>query len=1189
MQNPDGVLFGPEGNDPFSKPEVERGVNFVLFPSTSYTSNRNHSSYIPQEIIKTHRDKTRSIEETDDDGVSISSKSFVNLRKKYRNRQKAKHFRIKQAEKVRKRVYNVNKSPKTGEKTKKDKTLSKKEFLEQYKYRELLRKIKAGLEGENVIPKVPYEICDVQSPPIGMTICEDQLTVPPRSTVYVSLKPIDTDENTSNLMSMEGLGTQTLHSVGDALVVKGTAETVQVSNWHIDKPWIINRGEKLGIAREISWQALPSLDNIFENEEDYILNFVKQGSNVRNVNHIKVKDEKDLSPSELSERKFEKKCAELESVSPELVEVMRKVKKMFIVENPGERFEFMNVPPVALKTKDSMPDTISPTYAKTFSSAEKQAIDQYIRMGLNSGMLERAPDSAYASPLLIIKKRSDPLNPNSPIKYRVLVDSRNVNSKCLKDTVFAAPNVDDASRDLGKCKYYSVFDIRSAFHRLMLEKKSRDLTAFLYHGSGELCGVYRYTCLAQGNSNSPHLFVDSLRAALGPVLKDLTIKIHIDDCIIGSESFDQHIQDVIKFLVAAFNANVSLDIAKCDLVKTEVDWCSLRFAENTVRPAPDRLKCLDTLSFPDIKSNKPGHKSYLRIYGLLNYYRKFIKDHSFIVSTTKDLVEAAWDESNDMSFEKAQEECNKHVRSMCNCIRHAALLVVPEGTDILAYCDASSISVSFSIVRASDRRPIMFGGRSLNKVERTYSSMDRELLSIRLVLEKANAFISTAKSCIIYNDNLSSVLNFSGGAHNQLIARSLRLILQIKARAGPNVEFKHLKGIYNDVADALSRLAFEEDNVPSNPVGEDKKKVQLVQYDIHKGTEIMSKNAKGHFCAAVTTRAKENIRNSLRIIHEQSHTGYQKLYKTAKEQGLEGRGLERLCVEVCRECKHCNAEFRVLSERILGMTETPDREMKTLHIDHVYFPRTRCGNAFALTVLDIHSKHFCAIAVPTLTMDYVRVALQTYLTLIQTVETVRADRAFVAHDVMSLCESHDVKLEFFASHNSRSNTVERAHSTLRSQVESFCKAKNLGDDRWDEILHLAVNSMNNTVHHTTGHVPYSVVFNKKPLFAGLNKKENEELIKRRKEIVDRITESKQSYVNRNLIPRLAPGTEVTIRYHSKAPRMRGVVVEDDGGMTALIKKIGVKNAHASTRIAKRHLWITKQVNQVEMIEQAFLQ
>ena len=1179
MQNPHGILFGPEGNDPYSR--------VVSTPTMSKESNLNHitTSYL-------HTDKEQTTEQTTekvhDDGCSISSKGFCNLLKKYRNRQKSKLYRIKRAHYAKKHVNIVNKDVNSS---KKPKPLTRKEFLEQYKYRELLRKIKAGLEGQNVIPKVPYEMCDVQSPPVGMTICEDELIVPPRSTIYVSLKPIDSAEHVGSLMSMEGLGSHTLQSVGDALVVRGVAETVQISNWNFDLPWKIKRGEKLGIAREISWQALPSLDNIFEKEEDYILNFVKQGDTVKcakRVNTVKLKPNKDLSPSELSELNFEKKCKELESVSMRLVETLRKVKKMFIVEDPGQKFEFMNVPPVSLKVKDSIPDSISPTYAKTFTSAEKQAIDQYIKMGMSSGMLERAPDSAYASPLLIIKKRSDPLNPNSPIKYRVLVDSRNVNSKCLKETVFAAPNVDDATRELGKCKYFSVFDIRSAFHRLMLEKKCRDLTAFLYHGSGELCGVYRYTCLAQGNSNSPHLFVDSLRAALGPVLKDLTIKIHIDDAIIGSETFEQHIDDVIKFLVSAYNANVSLDIVKCDLVKPEVDWCSQHFSQGTVRPSPDRLKCLDTLSYPDISLNKPGHKAYLRIYGLLNYYRKFIKDHSFIVAQTKDLVEAAWDESNETTFEEAQEKCDKHVRTMCECIRHAALTVVPEGTEILAYCDASSISISFSIVRASDRAPIMFGGRSLNKVERTYSSMDRELLSIRLVLEKASPFITTSKSCIIYNDNLSSILNFSGGAHNQLIARSLRLILQIKARAGPNVEFKHLKGIYNDVADALSRMAFEEDNVPTNPIGEDKRKVQLVDYSIDNESELLTKSSSGYFCAAVTTRSKENIRDRLRIIHEKSHSGYQKLYKTAKDQGIEGRGLERLCIEVCRECKCCNAEIRVLSEKILGLTETPEKEMRTLHIDHVYLPRTRRGNAFALTVLDIHSKYFCAIPVPTLTMDYVRIALQTYFTFVQTIDTVRADRAFVAHDIASLCESHDIKLEFFASHNSRSNAVERAHSTMRSQIESFCKAKNLSEICWDDILHLCVKSMNNTVHHTTGYTPYQCVFNKKPFFPGIGSVEAEEIIKRRQEIVDRINASKQKYVNKNVIPRLAPGTEVNIRYHSKAPRIPGVIVSDDGGMTAVVKKVGVRNAHATTRIAKRHLWITKKANQANWIETSLL-
>ena len=1154
MQNPASLLFGPEGNDP--------------------QSNSPPTEAFSKPIAGTHFSQSQKWRNLDDDRGSISSseKSYVNFVSKYKKRQKQKIRKIRKAKEALNRVNMTVSSPSEIKKAEKHKKLSEKELADQFKYRELLRKIKLGLEGKNVIPKVPYEVSDVESPPIGVTISADKLTIPPRSTVYVDLKPIVESEGCEGLFSMEGLGSNSFHSVGDALIVKGVATAVQISNWHFDDPWEIQRGEKLGIGRKIAWQALPSMDNVFENEEDYIVNFLRLNPGWKRVNNVN-NEKTDLLPSEKSEIAFEAKCKKLENVAPRLVETLRKVKRMFIVEDPGEKFEFMDVPPVSLKTKDNLPETISPLYSKTFTIPEKKAIDQYIRMGLSSGMLERAPDSAYASPLLIIQKRADPLNPKSPTKYRVLVDSRNVNSKCLKDTVFAAPNIDDNVRELGKCKYYSVFDIRSAFHRLKLHEKSRDLTAFLYHGSGELCGVYRYTCLAQGNSNSPHLFVDSLRTALGPVMKDLNLKIHIDDCIIGSETWDQHVTDVIKFLVAAFEANVPLDIAKCEFLMPEVDWCSLRFSEGKVRPSPDRLKCLDTLAFPDVKSNNPKHKSYLRLFGLFNYYRKFIKNYSKETAKVKDYVEAAWDEENKMSFEEAQKAGDEYAKYMCEKIRGSALAVVPEGTEILAYCDASSISVSFSIVRASDHAPIMFGGRSLNKVERTYSSMDRELMSIRLLLEKGSAFITTARSCVVYNDNLSSILNFSGGAHNQLIARSLRLILQIKARSGPNVQFKHLKGIYNYVADALSRFAFEEENRPVNPTGDDKRKVQFVCVE-DANSELLQKDENGRFCALVTTRSREKLRDRLRIIHDQSHTGYQKLLKTARQQGISGKGLEQLCIDVCSTCELCHAERRVLCDNILGLSDTPEKEMRTLHIDHVYLPRTRMGNAFALTILDIHSKFFCAIPVPALTMNFVRIAIETFLTTMQTVERVRGDRAFVSRDLLTLCDIHKFNMKFFASHNSRSNAVERAHSTMRKQIESFLKAGQLPDDRWDEVLHLCVRSMNNTVHHTTGHSPYSVVFNKKPHFPGLDTVDSLEIENRRKEIHDKIIKNKEKYAHLNVkIKRLEPGTPVNIRYHSKAPRMPGVIVEDDGGLVAVVRKIGVKNAHAVTRIAKRHLWV----------------
>ena len=125
------------------------------------------------------------------------------------------------------------------------------------------------------------------------------------------------------------------------------------------------------------------------------------------------------------------------------------------------------------------------------------------------------------------------------------------------------------------------------------------------------------------------------------------------------------------------------------------------------------------------------------------------------------------------------------------------------------------------------------------------------------------------------------------------------------------------------------------------------------------------------------------------------------------------------------------------------------------------------------------------------------------------------------------------------------------------------------------MLHLCVAGMNNTVHHTTGHTPYSVVFNKKPHFPGLNAEDSEFIEKRRSEIYDRIVKSKEKYAQKVKIPRLDPGTRVTIRYHSKAPRIPGIIVEDNGGMIAVVKKIGVNNLHAVTRVAKRHLWVTK--------------
>ena len=725
--------------------------------------------------------------------------------------------------------------------------------------------------------------------------------------------------------------------------------------------------------------------------------------------------------------------------------------------------------------------------------------------------------------------------------------------------------------------------MRSAFHRLQLHEDSRNYTAFLYNGSGEFCGVYRYRSLNQGGSQSPKLFCNAVSDALRHVFKDMDLKIHIDDGLLSSTTMEQHEIDVAKFLHAAFKIDLALDIAKCKFAVSCVDWCSLRFENGTVRPSPDRLTCLQGLTWPDIRKNKPGHKAYLRCRGLLNYFRKYCPRFSQYMAENADYVLNAWDADSKLSFSEAQEKCNKNVSIVTGEICKNALVVVPEGENLNIFTDASSISYSFVLTRASDRRPVIFGGKSFNKVQRSYGSLDRELLAVRLAIDSAAAFISTAKLVTIHSDNLTSVLQFAG-AHNEITARSLRLLLEIKARCGPQVKFQFIEGVKNVVADALSRLAFHEDNIPSQPEGDDRRKVQFSRVDRKiNPTKQISENKNGNY-VVLSTRAQALLKRRLRLLHNETHCGWNKLLGTARELKLTGSGLRDLCIEVCDECESCYNEKRLLADNFLGNSETQSAPMRELSIDHVHLIESSSGNAYALTVMDTWSKFFVAIPVPALTMDHVLIALQCYLSIFSTVSTLRADQAFKNSSINELCDIFGINLKFYASHNSRSSNVERCHSTYREKIEAFLEAKGLAETEWDQVSHLACKAVNSAIHLTTKHIPYELVFNIKPEISRLPRTLDDTVVKRRAEVTKNIVKAKEKYSSKSSkIPRLEPGTVVTIRYgtRNKSKPFKAVVTEDPGGLTLTVKRLeilhGCNTRYATIRVSKRHVWVSRKV------------
>lgn len=80
--------------------------------------------------------------------------------------------------------------------------------------------------------------------------------------------------------------------------------------------------------------------------------------------------------------------------------------------------------------------------------------------------------SSYNSPLIIVPKKSL----NGKPQYRMCVDYRRLNKKLNPDK-FTLPRIEEILEGLGRARYFSIMDLQSGYHQILLNENSRHFTA----------------------------------------------------------------------------------------------------------------------------------------------------------------------------------------------------------------------------------------------------------------------------------------------------------------------------------------------------------------------------------------------------------------------------------------------------------------------------------------------------------------------------------------------------------------------------------------------------------------------------------------------------------------------------------------------------------------------------------------
>ncbi|MBW0558640.1 hypothetical protein O181_098355 [Austropuccinia psidii MF-1] len=244
-------------------------------------------------------------------------------------------------------------------------------------------------------------------------------------------------------------------------------------------------------------------------------------------------------------------------------------------------------------------------------------------------------------------------------KYRPCGDFRALNNY-TKSYQYPIPTVPHALDKLAKAKYITEMDCMKGFHQNGAKPNFMKLLRIICH-----MGIYEYTRMPFGIKKAPAHFQRMMDTIYQEELLEGWMVIYIDDIIIYSETWEDHMQYIDRVLSKCTTINLKISLKKCNLGQQEllavghkVSGPSLAIDQNKgeavwQKPVPRNIKEMQA------------------VLGFAGYYRNHIKDFTHITSSLYKLC------SKDVVFEITKERRNAYERIKYK-LTNAPVLILPD-------------------------------------------------------------------------------------------------------------------------------------------------------------------------------------------------------------------------------------------------------------------------------------------------------------------------------------------------------------------------------------------------------------------------------------------------------------------------------------------------------------------------------
>lgn len=413
-----------------------------------------------------------------------------------------------------------------------------------------------------------------------------------------------------------------------------------------------------------------------------------------------------------------------------------------------------------------IPDSHKRILAEILADYEKQ------------GIIEKC-QSDFNSPIMLLGKKD---STGSSDDYRLVVDYRKLN-QIREIQNFPIPLIDDILNGLAGSLYYSCLDIKHAYWQIKLaDEESRNASAFSANHF-----QYRWLRMPMGLSTACQTWQKTINTILEPLIGK-GVYVYLDDVIVYAKNKKEHDETLWNVMDLLKDHNLQLKITKCNLYAKEFEYLGHIISKEGIKANPKKVEVIHNYPRPRTV------KHIQRFLGMCNYFRRYVRNYAKMAKPLTSLLR------KETPFVLAEAQ-QKAFDALKKALAEEVTLAFPTDEQLYVTCDSSSHSIGamLSVGELPNDRPIYFFSKTLNDVQKRYSTIERELLAIVEAIKAFRVYLY-GRFFILITDHkpLCHLFNMKN-CNSRMFRQKLELM-------DYNFKIIHRPGCQNHVADALSRI-----------------------------------------------------------------------------------------------------------------------------------------------------------------------------------------------------------------------------------------------------------------------------------------------------------------------------------------------------------------------------------------------